>query len=73
MGGCELTLEKTWIIDPIDGTTNFIHNNPQICTILALAEQKEIVFGIVFNPVTEELWTARKGKGAFYNGRKVGG
>ena len=84
---CELTTEKTWIIDPIDGTTNFVHSNPHICTILGfmvdkvwhlysllfniLSFYKQVEFGIVYNPVLDQLWTARKGAGAFYNGKKV--
>ena len=85
-GNCELTDSRTWIIDPIDGTTNFVHQNPNICTILAFVENKvtlfsnkwksrlflqDVKFGIVYNPITQELWSARKGRGAFYNGEKV--
>ena len=51
-----------------EGYQAFLHQHFLIYEI----KLQEIVFGIVFNPVTEELWTARKGKGAFYNGRKVG-
>ena len=68
---CELTEKKTWIIDPIDGTTNFISSNPQICTILGFMVDKEVQFGIVYNPILDQLWTARKGQGAEYNGSKV--
>merc|ERR1712106_221563 len=68
---CELTKEKTWIIDPIDGTTNFISSNPQICTILGFMVYKEVQFGIVYNPVLDQLWTAKKGQGAEYNGTKI--
>merc|ERR1712106_772173 len=68
---CELTKEKTWIIDPIDGTTNFISSNPQMCTILGFMVEKEVEFGIVYNPILDQLWTARKGMGAFYNGKKI--
>jgi len=68
---CELTNEKTWICDPIDGTTNFIHSNPHICTILGFMVEKVVEFAIVYNPVTGQLWTARRGFGAFYNGKKI--
>jgi len=68
---CELTEKKTWIIDPIDGTTNFISSNPQICTILGFMVDKEVQFGIVYNPVLDQLWTAKKGQGAEYNGTKI--
>jgi len=68
---CELTEKKTWIIDPIDGTTNFISSNPQICTILGFTVDKEVQFGIVYNPILDQLWTARVGQGAEYNGNKI--
>eukprot|EP00092_Neocalanus_flemingeri_P010456 GFUD01011267.1.p1 GENE.GFUD01011267.1~~GFUD01011267.1.p1 ORF type:complete len:278 (+),score=82.81 GFUD01011267.1:111-944(+) len=68
---CELTERSTWIIDPIDGTTNFISSNPQICTILGFMVDKEVQFGIVYNPILDQLWTARKGQGAEYNGSKI--
>jgi len=68
---CELTDNPTWIIDPIDGTTNFVHSNPQICTILGFMVNKEVQFGIVHNPIMDQTWTGRLGGGAFYNGRKI--
>jgi len=68
---CTLTDEQTWIIDPIDGTTNFVSSNPQICTILAFMVEKEVQFGIVYNPILDQLWTAKKGHGAEYNGKKI--
>merc|ERR1711892_94381 len=66
-----LTDQPTWIIDPIDGTTNFVHKNPQVCTILGLLVEKSPVFCLVYNPVLNQLWTARKGLGAFLNGEKI--
>merc|ERR1712183_1027804 len=68
---CELTDHKTWVIDPIDGTTNFVSSNPNICTILALLVSKQPQFCIVFNPILNQLWTAKVGHGAFYNGEKI--
>ncbi|KAK2580889.1 hypothetical protein KPH14_005959 [Odynerus spinipes] len=67
----ELTDDPTWIIDPIDGTTNFIHGFPHTCVVIGLAVRKEMVLGIVYNPVLEQLFTARKGRGAFLNGRPI--
>lgn len=67
----ELTDDPTWIIDPIDGTTNFIHGFPHTCVVIGLAVRKEMVLGIVYNPVLEQLFTARKGRGAFLNGRQI--
>merc|ERR1712106_313705 len=55
----------------IDGTTNFISSNPQICTILGFTVDKEVQFGIVYNPILDQLWTARVGQGAEYNGNKI--
>ena len=69
--GCVLTEEPTWIIDPIDGTTNFVSSNPNMCTILGYMVNKEVMFGIVYNPILDQLWTAKKGFGAEHNGKKV--
>lgn len=55
----------TWIIDPIDGTTNFLHAIPYFSISIALQYKEEIIAGIIFNPVTNELYYAEKGKGAF--------
>ncbi|XP_011168686.1 inositol monophosphatase 2 [Solenopsis invicta] len=67
----ELTDAPTWIIDPIDGTVNFIHGFPHTCVVIGLAVKKEMVLGIVYNPILEELFTARKGRGAFLNGKPI--
>lgn len=67
----ELTDVPTWIIDPIDGTTNFIHGFPHTCVVIGLAVKKEVVLGIVYNPILEQLFTARKGRGAFLNGHPI--
>ncbi|XP_055387915.1 uncharacterized protein LOC129616329 [Condylostylus longicornis] len=67
----ELTDSPTWIIDPIDGTTNFIKKIPHACISVALAINKEIVIGIVYNPMLNELFTARKNIGAFLNGKPI--
>ncbi|KAF7997230.1 hypothetical protein HCN44_005507 [Aphidius gifuensis] len=64
----ELTDDPTWIIDPIDGTTNFIHGFPHTCVVIGLSISKEMKIGIVYNPILEQLFTARKGTGAFLNG-----
>lgn len=67
----ELTDDPTWIIDPIDGTTNFVHGFPAVAVSVALAIQKEIALGIVYNPILDKMYTAVKGKGSFCNGRKL--
>ncbi|CAP38665.2 Protein CBR-TTX-7 [Caenorhabditis briggsae] len=64
----EWTDAPTWIIDPIDGTTNFVHRIPMIAICVGLAIKKQLRAGIVFNPITNELYMAQVGKGAFKNG-----
>ncbi|XP_015603776.1 inositol monophosphatase 2 [Cephus cinctus] len=67
----ELTDEPTWIIDPIDGTANFVHRFPLTCISVALLLNKVTEIGIVYNPISDQLFTARRGRGAFLNGRAI--
>lgn len=60
-----------WILDPIDGTANFITHYHQSAISLALFQEGEVVFGAVYNPFTEELFSAQAGKGAFCNGAPI--
>ena len=60
-----------WILDPVDGTTNLIHSFRHSAISLALAEGGQAVFGVVYNPYTEECFTARRGGGAFRNGVSI--
>lgn len=60
-----------WILDPVDGTTNLIHQFQHSAISLALAEGGQIVFGVVYNPYTEECFIARRGGGAFRNGVSI--
>ncbi|MBF0611247.1 MAG: inositol monophosphatase [Magnetococcales bacterium] len=60
-----------WIIDPIDGTTNFLHGIPHFAVSVALLLEGEIQVGVVYNPVTDELFSAEKGRGAFLNDRRI--
>lgn len=60
-----------WILDPVDGTTNFIHRLRHSAISLALVDGGEPVLGIIFNPDTDELYTAVAGRGAFLNGRAI--
>ncbi|XP_064409833.1 inositol monophosphatase 1 [Latimeria chalumnae] len=69
--GCTLTDNPTWIIDPIDGTTNFVHRFPFVTVSIGLAVKKEIELGVVYSCVEEKMYTGRKGKGAFCNGQKL--
>jgi myo-inositol-1(or 4)-monophosphatase len=60
-----------WIIDPIDGTSNFLHGIPHFAISLALENKKEIVCGIVFDPIKNELFSAEKGNGSYLNNQRM--
>ena len=60
-----------WILDPVDGTTNLIHNFRHSAVSLALSEAGQILFGVVYNPYSGECFTARRGQGAFCNGSLI--
>uniref|UniRef100_A0A6B2LEA0 Inositol-1-monophosphatase n=1 Tax=Arcella intermedia TaxID=1963864 RepID=A0A6B2LEA0_9EUKA len=66
-----LTEAPTWLIDPIDGTTNFVHKFPFCCVSIGLAINKQVVVGVVYNPMLDELFTAIKGQGAKKNGTPI--
>jgi len=68
---CILTDSPTWIIDPIDGTTNFVHTFPFCAICVGLYVNKTAEIGIVYNPVLEQFYSARKGQGAFCNGKQI--
>jgi len=72
-GGIREGDDKThrWIVDPLDGTTNFLHGIPQFAISVALEREGAIVAGLVYNPITEELFIAEKGKGAFLNDHRI--
>lgn len=61
----------TWIVDPLDGTTNFLHGIPQFAISIALEREGAIVAGLVYNPITDEMFLAERGKGAFLNDRRL--
>ena len=61
----------TWVIDPIDGTTNFIHGIPQWCVAIAIVKDAQTVAGVVHDPVHDECHHAQRGKGAFCNTRPI--
>lgn len=63
--------EATWIIDPIDGTANFLRGIPLWCVSLGLLTGGDFVIGVIYNPITEELYAARQGQGATLNGKKI--
>jgi myo-inositol-1(or 4)-monophosphatase len=63
--------EYRWIIDPLDGTTNFIHGFPQYCVSIALEHRGAIQHGVIYDPSKNELFTASKGRGAFLDDRRM--
>lgn len=65
------TANSRWIIDPIDGTKNFIRGIPFFTTLIALEEEGDITMGVMYAPATNDLLYARKGNGTFANGRQV--
>jgi myo-inositol-1(or 4)-monophosphatase len=61
----------TWIVDPLDGTTNFLHGIPQFAISIGLERAGTIVAGVIYNPITDELFVAERGKGAFLNDKRL--
>ena len=70
-GAAAGTAEYEWIIDPLDGTTNFIHGFPQYCVSIAVRHRGALAHGVVYDPVKNDLFTASKGRGAFLNDRRI--
>ena len=60
-----------WIVDPIDGTVNYFYGLPHYCVSIALRHEGITQLGVIYDPSTQELWTAERGKGAFLNGRPI--
>src|SRR5689334_1075519 len=63
--------EHVWIIDPLDGTTNFLHGFPQYCVSIALAHKGVVTQGVIYDPIRNDLFTATRGRGAFLNDRRI--
>ena len=70
-GAAAGTAEYEWVIDPLDGTTNFIHGFPQYCVSIAIRHRGALAHGVVYDPNRNELFTASKGRGAFLNDRRI--
>jgi myo-inositol-1(or 4)-monophosphatase len=64
--------KNRWIVDPLDGTTNYAHGYPFFCTSIAYEFEGEVTVGVIYNPIFDELFFARKGDGAFLNGERLG-
>ena len=63
--------ENYWIIDPIDGTTNFLHGIPHFAISIALRKNEEIISGLIFDPIKNEMFYAEKNNGAFFNNQRI--
>uniref|UniRef100_A0A8D0AU63 Inositol-1-monophosphatase n=1 Tax=Sander lucioperca TaxID=283035 RepID=A0A8D0AU63_SANLU len=68
---CVLTDSPTWIIDPIDGTTNFVHAFPFVAVSIGFSVNKQMQFGVVYSCLEDKMYTARRGNGAFCNGEPL--
>jgi myo-inositol-1(or 4)-monophosphatase len=71
VGDDQATSDYRWVVDPIDGTSNYARRLPFFCVSIGLTFKGEPILGVVYQPVTDELFTAEKGKGAFLNGNKI--
>lgn len=63
--------EYLWIIDPVDGTTNFVHSLPYYSVSIALAHRGEVIVGVIYDPSRDEMFVAEKGKGAYVHGNRI--
>ena len=63
--------ENVWIIDPLDGTTNYLHGFPQYCVSIALAHRGQVTQAVIYDPCRNDLFTATRGRGAFLNDRRI--
>jgi myo-inositol-1(or 4)-monophosphatase len=70
-GAARADAEFVWIIDPLDGTTNFIHGFPQYCVSIGIQQRGATAHAVVYDPTRNELFTASKGRGAFLNDRRI--
>ena len=72
-GGSREGTDKShrWIVDPLDGTTNFLHGIPQFAISIGLEREGSVIAGLVYNPASEEMFIAEKGKGAFMNEQRI--
>src|SRR5205809_2015547 len=72
-GGTRVGDDKThtWIVDPLDGTTNFLHGIPHFAISIGLQREGTLIAGVIYNPANEELYTAERGKGAFFNDQRI--
>eukprot|EP01119_Soliformovum_irregulare_P023408 TRINITY_DN8164_c0_g1_i1.p1 TRINITY_DN8164_c0_g1~~TRINITY_DN8164_c0_g1_i1.p1 ORF type:complete len:271 (+),score=66.13 TRINITY_DN8164_c0_g1_i1:1-813(+) len=67
----ELTDAPTWIIDPLDGTINFVHGIPHVAVSIGFAVNREYIVGVIYNPILRQMYTGIRGQGAFLNGERI--
>src|ERR1700720_2790588 len=70
-GGHTGSSEYCWYVDPLDGTTNFAHGFPMFNVTLALEKAGELIAGVIYHPIHEEMFTVEKGGGAYLNNRRI--
>jgi myo-inositol-1(or 4)-monophosphatase len=63
--------EFEWVVDPIDGTVNYFYGIPHFCISIALRQKNEIIVGVIYDPIREELWHAQRGGNAYLNGKPI--
>ena len=69
--GSDTGSEYRWHVDPLDGTTNFAHGYPCFCVSIALARKSELLLGVIYHPIYQELFAAARGQGATFNGKPI--
>jgi myo-inositol-1(or 4)-monophosphatase len=69
--GANAAADNVWIIDPLDGTTNFLHGFPQYCVSIGLQQKGQVTQAVIYDPVRNDLFTATRGRGAFLNERRI--
>ena len=70
-GGVDTPAGYTWLVDPVDGTTNYAHGYPVFAVTLALLDRGELELGVVYDPLRDEMFTAQRGRGAWLNGKQL--
>lgn len=65
------TAEHQWVVDPLDGTVNYYYGIPHFCTSIALRRDREVIVGVIYDPIRDELWAAQKGEVATLNGEPL--
>ncbi|MEJ7703337.1 MAG: inositol monophosphatase family protein [Geodermatophilaceae bacterium] len=64
------TAEHQWVVDPLDGTVNYFYGIPHFCTSIALRYQGEVIVGVIYDPMRDEMWAAQKGDAPTLNGEQ---